>query len=354
VDDRFDRHRLIPGWDQERLAAATLIIVGVGALGNEVARLLALCGVGRVVLCDPDRVAASNLSRASLFLEGDVGRPKVEVAAEALRALNPSLSVEARSAPLVHGIGLAELRDAALVLGCLDSRSARLQLAGRCGLVEARSIDGGTHPWGGEVRPYLVPGGACYGCSLTPAERAVADVPWSCLDVADDGPVGAAAPPSAIVGSWMALIATRYLMGLSLPGGTLNIDGSRGTTVIVRQERDPGCPLHQPLGPVSKLTLGASSTVGELRSALDGGGVPLLWEPVQREAECRRCGFREQRWTHQEIASCPRCGASLHPHTTLELDQAPAERTLASVGVAPREILAVRAAREMRWVELAA
>ncbi len=155
MNSRYARHELIPGWSQQKLTDAKVIIFGMGALGNEVARILAMSGIGHLLLCDPDRIAASNLSRTVLFRESDIGRFKVEVAATALREFNPELNIEMRSHPLVHGVGLAEIRDANLVISCLDSRSARLQLTGRCQLVKTPYIDGGTHAWGGEVRPYL-------------------------------------------------------------------------------------------------------------------------------------------------------------------------------------------------------
>src|SRR5205085_2866290 len=81
---------------------------------------------------DPDRVELSNLSRTPLYFEADVGSYKVEAASAALRKLAPSVRVDTRPLPLVNGVGLAEIRDATLVLGCLDSRAARVQLAGRC------------------------------------------------------------------------------------------------------------------------------------------------------------------------------------------------------------------------------
>jgi molybdopterin/thiamine biosynthesis adenylyltransferase len=96
----------------------------VGALGNEVAKNLALLGVGRVVLCDPDTVDATNLSRAVLFTPADVGRRKVDAAADALARLAPGTVVQRRGTDLVRGVGLGELADADLVLGCLDSRGA--------------------------------------------------------------------------------------------------------------------------------------------------------------------------------------------------------------------------------------
>jgi molybdopterin/thiamine biosynthesis adenylyltransferase len=352
MDSRFERHELIPGWQQGRLSSATVVVAGVGALGNEVARLLALAGVGRLILCDPDRVAASNLSRCSLFRESDVGRLKVEAAVRSLVELSPGLNVDARPTPLVHGVGLSELRDAALVIGCLDSRSARLQLAGRCALVRACFIDGGTHPWGGEVRPYVDPDGPCYGCSLTAAQRAVVDEPWSCFDAAPAPAVGASAPISALVGSWMALIAVRALMKLSLPAGTIDIDGSRGTTGIIQQIRDPDCPLHRPLAVARHLAVGRDAYMAKLRALLGADEIPLSWMPVMERVECRRCGFAEVRWGLPYISPCPRCESALRPRTTLELDRAPDDVLLKDLGIPPREILAVRTKRGMISIAL--
>jgi molybdopterin/thiamine biosynthesis adenylyltransferase len=353
MDSRFDRHRLIPGWDQGRLASSTVVVIGVGALGNEVARLLALAGVGRMLLCDPDRVAASNLSRCSLFRESDVGQFKVEAAARALVELFPTLSVQSRPHPLVHGVGLAELRDASLTLGCLDSRSARLQLAGRCALVRAPSVDGGTHPWGGEVRPYVDMGGPCYACSLTAAQRAVVDEPWSCLDIVPAASVGASAPISALVGSWMSVVAVRALLPLPLPGGTLEIDGSRGTTGIIPQVRDPDCPLHRPLANPRVVPVGGDSPVADLHSALGPQEAPLAWMPVMEGVVCRRCRFTEDRWGLPAVSPCPRCQTPLRPRTTLELDRVPGHLRLKELGIPPREILAVRTPSGMKSVELA-
>ncbi|WP_261567254.1 HesA/MoeB/ThiF family protein [Frankia gtarii] len=81
--ERYARHERIAGWDQRILAASTAVVVGVGALGNEVAKNLALAGVGRLVLCDPDTVSVSNLSRTVLLADSDVGRPNVSAAAAA-------------------------------------------------------------------------------------------------------------------------------------------------------------------------------------------------------------------------------------------------------------------------------
>jgi molybdopterin/thiamine biosynthesis adenylyltransferase len=353
MSDRYARHELVPGWNQQRAAAATAVVIGVGAVGNAVAQLLALSGIGRLLLCDPDRVEESNLSRTPLFVAADVGRYKVEAAADALARLAPDVETDPRPLPLIHGVGLGELAGASIVLGCLDSRAARVQLAGRCQLVGAAAVDGGTHPWGGEVRPYLDAGGPCYACSLPVEDRALADSHWSCLDEPPRSVAGATAVTAALVGAWMAQIALRFLMGLPCPAGMLVIDGTSGTTRVVEQHRAADCLLHQPIAqPVARLGLDGTATIGDLRGALGEAAQPLAWSPVQERVECRQCGFREERWSLPAPAPCPRCGSPLIPRTTLELAGAPAQLPLRALGIAPREIVAVRTPRGLDWVEL--
>src|SRR5205823_2137802 len=91
--DRYSRLRLIGWWDQERLRAARILVVGAGALGNEVLKNLALVGVGRIWVVDFDTVEQSNLTRSILFREADHGRGKALAAAEALRKINPDVQV---------------------------------------------------------------------------------------------------------------------------------------------------------------------------------------------------------------------------------------------------------------------
>src|SRR5688572_22596108 len=87
-EDRFDRLRRIEWWDQGRLSRARVLVIGLGALGNEILKHLALLGVGHVFIVDFDTVERSNLSRSVLFRDGDVGRTKVETAARAAREIH--------------------------------------------------------------------------------------------------------------------------------------------------------------------------------------------------------------------------------------------------------------------------
>jgi molybdopterin/thiamine biosynthesis adenylyltransferase len=326
----------VPGWDQRRLAAATVVLAGAGALGNAVAQSLALAGLGRLVVADPDIVEAGNLSRTPLFRATDVGRPKARVLAESLAGLAPDTEVDAREAPHVSGVGLAELREADLVVGALDSRAARIELAGRCTLAGTGLLDGGTHPWGGETCWYP-PGGRCRACGLTPAERAVRDDPWSCGASGPLAPVGASAPVSALVGAWLANFAVRLLLRLSVPEGPLRIDAAGSATPLGgawTSGADPDCPLHERLpARIPVLPLDARATVGELLADLGAEEEPLSWAGFVR----------------------PVRGRAAARSVTTRLRSAPAGARLADLGVAPREILPVarRDGSALRYVELA-
>jgi molybdopterin/thiamine biosynthesis adenylyltransferase len=325
--ERFARQELVPGWDQTALEVATVVIVGVGALGNEVARLLAMSGVRRLVLCDPDMVAVSNLSRTVLFRDRAVGRLKVEAARATLSELAPSCEVDCRPLPLVSGVGLAELRDASLVVSCLDSRAARLQLAMRCNLVNAAMLDAGTSSWGGEVRIYRA-GGPCYGCGLSRGERSVRDDPWSCTAPLPTPDAAASAPVSALVGAWLVLFALRLLLRLSVPGDVLHVDAGAGTARWVEHASDGSCPAHDriPTDSLERLAIGDAATVSALVSCCEPDELVLAW------TEFRHPGTRAP---------------------SIVVNRVPAQTRLRDLGIAPREILPVVRDRHIRYVELA-
>ena len=94
-EDRYSRLRLIPWWDQERLKNATIMVVGAGAIGNELIKNLALLGIGRILIFDMDAIESTNLTRSVLYRAGDVGRYKAEVAAERAMEINPDVKAKA-------------------------------------------------------------------------------------------------------------------------------------------------------------------------------------------------------------------------------------------------------------------
>jgi molybdopterin/thiamine biosynthesis adenylyltransferase len=348
--DRYARQRLIPGWDQQRLAASTAVVVGVGAVGNEVAKNLALAGVGRLILCDPDVAAASNLSRTVLLRPGDVGRPKAEAAAAALAALVPGVVAEPRVTDLGSGVGLGELADAGVTLSCVDTIRARMRLLGRCVLAGSALVDGGTHPFGGEIRVRLAPDEPCYACSLSSHDRGVADLPWSCFGLSEDGPQPAAITTAALIASWMSVAALHVLLGTPPPYRVLAIDAVTGRTAPVLLSRDPDCPHHRPLdGPVTDVPASSQATTGEFLALLRPQDEAFTWEQFPVGGRCARCQHArpapaagDAGASGDRVAACPRCGGLVRMRFSQRLRDAAERSRLCDLGVAPEEILPVR------------
>ena len=343
--DRFARQRIIPGWDQPKLAAATVVILGVGALGNEVAKNLALAGVGRLVLCDPDMVSMSNLSRTVLFGPGDPGAPKAVTAAAALRRLAPGLVTEPRVADLVSGVGLGELADADLVIGCVDTIRARVQLLGRCALTGAPLLDGGTSPSGAELRLRVSPHEPCFGCTLTPHQRSASDLPWSCAEpLPGELPQAAAIATTAVAAGWLCAAGLGLLFGQVPSWRLLSLDVSAGRVVPVTATRDPGCPLHRPLdGPPVPSPVSNREMVTEFLATLGPQDEAYAWTCFPMAAVCPRCGADGEGTGGAAAGRCPRCGTRLREMSSTRLRDAPARATLSGLGVAPEEIIPVSA-----------
>jgi molybdopterin-synthase adenylyltransferase len=360
-DDRFARERLVDGWDPETLSAATAVVMGVGALGNEAAKNLALAGLGRLILCDPDVVETTNLSRSVLFGPGDVGRPKVNAAADALARMGARTCVDPRQSTLTSGVGLGELADASMVLGCLDSRRARVELLGRCALVDALLVDGGTGPWGGEVRIRRSIADPCYACSLSPFDRGETDLPRNCEEAQLPAAQPASIAISALTAAWMTAVVLRLLLRQPVRYGMLRIDADLGTSAPVALVRDPACPHHQPVLPVDRvLPVSHRDRVATLLGALPEGSDPTAWSTFPASAPCLHCGHKSgydnNGWGGSPIsARCARCGAIQRVRFSNRLVEADCSAELAEVGVAPQEILPVRN-RDGRylWLRLAA
>lgn len=234
--DRYARHLVlaeIGGPGQQRLKASSVLLVGAGGVGAPAALYLAAAGVGRLGLIDEDAVALSNLQRQVLFATDDVGRPKVEVAAARLGALNPHVAIE----PLIERITPENARSVVsrydLVLDGTDDFATRLAVNAAC-VAEGRPlVSGALGRWTGQVAVFE--GRPCYRC-LVP------EIPPDAETCARVGVVGALA---GVVGSMAALEAIKRLTGAgeTLAGRMLLYDALAGDARTVRIAADPGCPV---------------------------------------------------------------------------------------------------------------
>ena len=211
-----------------------VLVVGIGGLGCPAALALARSGVGTVGLVDPDVVESSNLPRQLLYEERDVGRPKVEVAAERLRSIAPAIRLVTRRARFtVHDA--AWLRDFDVVLDGTDSIAAKFDVsdaavAARVPLVHAGAID-----FRAQLLTIVPRVTACYRCVFEQPPPPD-DVP-SCQDAGVLGPV------VALAGSLQAAEALRVVTGKQphFADRLLSIDLRAGSWRSVIVARSPQC-----------------------------------------------------------------------------------------------------------------
>ena len=223
-DDRYSRLRLIPWWRQERLAAAKVLVVGAGALGNEVLKNLALLGVGTTIVIDLDEVEPSNLSRSVLFRAEDGGRSKAVVAAARSREINPEVTFHPIHGDVITDVGLGTFADADVVIGCLDNREARLWVNRQCWKVSTPWVDAGIQEIQGVVKVFTPPHSACYECAMTERDYQLLNLRYSCPLLRREDILAGKVPTAPTIASMMAALevqeALKLLHGLPVAAGS--------------------------------------------------------------------------------------------------------------------------------------
>ena len=171
-------------FETQKVREAKVMVVGAGALGNEVIKNLALFGVGYLVIVDFDTIEYGNLTRSVLFrpADADKGLYKAKVAAMRIKEINPDIRVLPICGHLATDAGLGIYRRMDLVIGCLDSLEARIALNRICFRAGKTWIDGGIGDLEGLVSVYQ-PGKSCYECNLTTDEKAEISKRTSCAGI---------------------------------------------------------------------------------------------------------------------------------------------------------------------------
>jgi molybdopterin/thiamine biosynthesis adenylyltransferase/rhodanese-related sulfurtransferase len=282
---RYSRHLLIPEVGlagQERLAAARVLVVGIGGLGSPVLQYLTAAGIGRIGAIDDDTVDETNLQRQTLFSTADVGRSKAAVAAERLRALNPGVRIDAIEGRFDarNARDLVRLYD--VVVDCTDRFPTRYLINDACILEKKPDVYGSIFRFDGQVGVFGFDGGPCYRC-LYPEAPPEGTVP-TC---AEGGVLGALA---GIVGAWQASETLKIVLGIGEPlRGRLMLIETLGARVReVRFDRDPDCAIcgERPSILDAQLTDDADGVVDaeeidamQLDAALEGATLLDVREP---------------------------------------------------------------------------
>ncbi|MCH8829473.1 MAG: ThiF family adenylyltransferase [Planctomycetes bacterium] len=356
---RFDRQERIAGWDQSVLSAAKVLVVGAGALGNEILKNLTLLGVGKIFVADMDTIEFSNLSRTVLFRESDLGKSKAETAARAAHDIYPAGEIRAFVGNVVYDLGLGVFDWADIVLCGLDNREARLEVNRNCWKTNTPWIDGAIEALNGQMRMFVPPDGACYECTMSKVDWQLLAARRSCTLLSrsqmEAGRVPTISTVSSIIAGLECHEAVKWLHGMSqMNGEGIVFNGLQNEFYPVTYQRKDECYSHETLAelhPLGRST--AEMTVGELLKcaddALGTGSVIELNRDVLRELECPDCGNREELLTSlgrvpEDRTHCPNCETLRIPHVLNQLDGECGllQRTVADVGVPPFDILTAR------------
>jgi adenylyltransferase/sulfurtransferase len=357
--DRYSRLRLIAWWDQERLRAAKVLVVGAGAIGNEVLKNLALVGVGNVWVIDCDEIEDSNLTRSILFRRDDRGRSKAIVAAEAVRGINPDVRIVPIHGNVMTDIGLGLFREVDVVIACLDNREARLWVNRCCWKVGTPWIDGGIQEISGVVKVFVPPDGACYECGMTENDYRLINLRYSCpllkREELQAGKVPTAPTIASMIGGLQVQEALKLLHGLPVASGEALVwNGVANNFYKTAFQRREDCLSHETYSKAIELPLSAqSNTAEELFAAARGhfaneGKRELsLDRDLVVSLECT-CGFSQPVMKPQQLvgaadAKCPKCGHETRPRLehAIVAGSPLLKEKLVSLGIPPFDIVRV-------------
>ncbi len=247
---RYSRHLIMPevGMDgQLKLKQAKVLCIGTGGLGAPLGLYLAAAGVGRIGLVDFDTVDFTNLQRQVLFGTTDVGRPKIEAAADHLRNLNPLIQIDTFETRLTSENALDLFKDYDIIVDGTDNFPTRYLVNDACVLLGKPNVYGSIFRFEGQITIFGAPGGPCYRC-LYPEPPPPGLVP-SC---AEGGVLGVL---PGIVGTIQAAETLKLIIGKGDPliGRLLLFDALGMKFRELKLRKNPECPVCGDHPTVTKL-----------------------------------------------------------------------------------------------------
>ena len=302
--ERYQRHALIDWFPQQAVHDANIAVIGCGAVGNEVAKNLALLGVGHIDLHDFDTLEIHNLTKSVLFRESDVGKKKVDVARKRLIELEPSVNVNAYHGDVWDLLNFKLLESYSCVLCCVDNFEARIKLNRLCLLSGTPLINTGidskycqieSYPFGSNSEA------ACYECSLPLTVYEKVQERYSCgwlKKVAfEEKKIPTTILTSSITGSLATSIAMGFIKGdFSNESSRIlqnSITGQSSLSTLAKSEQCPCCSEIYDKPQIISCRRDMISLNIDTEAA-DFDALVTSSEPIIVSAECSLCGNKNE------------------------------------------------------------
>ena len=237
---RYSRHILMPQIDiagQDKIRQSHVLVIGVGGLGSPVSLYLAASGVGTITIVDDDKVELSNLQRQILHGQADVGRQKVDSAAERLQDLNDDIAIHTHARRLSEMDLAAAVKQADVVVDCTDNFETRFVLNKVTQTLKTPLVSAAAIRMEGQVTVFdpRIAGSACYRCLY----EDTGELQESCADT------GVLSPLLAIMGGVQAVETLKLLAGFgeTLSGRLLLLDAFRMEWQEIKLKPKLDCPV---------------------------------------------------------------------------------------------------------------
>lgn len=369
-ETRYSRLELIPWWNQELLHNSTVMVVGAGAIGNELIKNLALLGVGKIVIVDMDKIEQTNLTRSILYRMKDVGKYKSQAAAEAAMEINSDVKAICLNQNIVTDIGLGVFRSMDIVLGGLDNREARLAINQSCYKVNKPWIDGAIEVLNGFARVF-VPPGPCYECTMTETDWKLINKRKSCALLTHDEMLEGKTPTTPTSSSIIAGVQVQEMLKIlhndrnlpTLAGKGYVFNGLTHDSFVVEYQLKYDCMSHDLYDNIQEMDWSAHEVsvrdvLNQAAKDLGDGAIIEFDRDIATTATCV-CGHKKDifntvnRLRGKDIV-CEKCGKSMQFETihTINGEEDFLDKKLYEIGIPLYHIIAVRKGMKYVYYEL--
>jgi molybdopterin/thiamine biosynthesis adenylyltransferase len=250
INNRYSRFKLISWWEQSILKNSKILVIGCGALGNEIVKNLAMLGAGNIFVVDMDNVEKSNLSRSVLFRKEDNGKSKAETMCKRAKEVNEEINIKYFNGN-VFEFGLGVFKEMDIIICGLDNREARLFVNQSCWKVNRPWIDGAIEVLNGVARMFIPPDGVCYECTMNEEDYKLLNKRKSCLLLGPDdiqqGKIPTTPTISSVIAGVQVQEAVKFLHKKDfnlLNGKGFVFNGLNNESYLVEYQKNEFCPSH--------------------------------------------------------------------------------------------------------------
>jgi molybdopterin/thiamine biosynthesis adenylyltransferase len=326
--DRYRRHEQIDWFSQDAVRSARIVVVGAGAIGNEVVKNLALLGVGSVDVYDFDQVEQHNLTRGVFLRDSDIGESKATAVVRRASEVDPGVRLRAIDGDFWEHLSVWQLAEYDCAIGAVDNFEARIRLNQMCLLAGTNFVNAAIDSRSAVVESFPhgdAWGGACYECHLPESAYGRMAERYSCGGLRRRAQALQQVPTTAVTASVAGAIAASTALRLGATGDgrpaarRVLIDTIAGGSTVTVLDRNVDCAacqgmLEQPVVVRTRNRWALAPEMSEAGHALDQ--VLRLSDPLLTGYECAQCGALPEAARYLDrraadfddsIATCPRC-----------------------------------------------